>query len=95
MVVDTLEDKFILDVGTQRNSATAVEINLVDVFTTQKVFDLDASAVLGDCDVNGEMSVNQSHFVLVAIGDAGNHVGDQRFDGGDRARLLVEAEPHS
>jgi hypothetical protein len=47
--------------------------------------------VLLDVDVNGEVGIDISHFVLVALGDAGDEVADDGFDGAEGGDVLAAA----
>jgi hypothetical protein len=45
--------------------------------------------VLLDVDVDGEVGIDVSHFVLVALGDADDQVFDDGFDGAERRHILA------
>ena len=59
----------------------------------QEVAHLDEGAALGDGAVDGEMSVDGAKFVLVAIGDALDHVLDVGADGAHSGQFFLLAEP--
>lgn len=44
-----------------------------------------------DVDVDGEMGIDVSHFVPVALGDADDEVVDDGFDGAERGDILAAA----
>jgi hypothetical protein len=67
LVVNTIEDEFILEVWVQLDGATWEQINLLYLFTTQEVLDFKTLRVLGDLNINGEMSMYESHLVSVAL----------------------------
>jgi hypothetical protein len=47
--------------------------------------------VLLDVDVDGEVGIDVSHFVLVALGDADDQIFDDGFDGAERCHILAAA----
>lgn len=67
LVVNTFEDDLVLEGFTHLAGASWEHINLVYFFTTQEVLDFNGLGVLGDDGVNGEMSVDKSHFVSVTL----------------------------
>jgi len=62
-LVDTFEDKLVLGLNGDLDSASGLHNNLLDLATTEEVLDLNGLVVLGNDSVNGEMSVNESHLV--------------------------------
>jgi hypothetical protein len=66
-VVEALEDNLVLDIGVVLNSDSGDHVNVLDLFTSEEVLDIDAVTVSGDDAVNGEMSVYGSHFVLETL----------------------------
>jgi hypothetical protein len=64
-----------------------VEDNLL----TQEVTDLNSITFLVDDDVDGEMSVDITHLVLVTLGDTNNHVVNKRADGTNTGDVLTVA----
>ena len=67
LVVDTIEDKFTLDIVRVSDLGGASHNDKLVLLSTEEVLDGDAGAVLGDNDVNGEMSVYKSHLVAEAL----------------------------
>jgi hypothetical protein len=63
-LIDTFEDKFVLDVSAETDSAAGLEDNLLDLATTKEVLELNKGSVLSDVGIDGEMSVDESHLVL-------------------------------
>ena len=63
-LVDTFEDKFVLDVSAEADSAAGLEDNLLDLATTKEVLELNEGSILSDVGIDGEMSVDESHLVL-------------------------------
>lgn len=60
----------------------------------EEVTDVDVLAVWGDDNVDREMSVHKSHFVLEAKGDASHHVLDVGADGAHNGQFLVSQILH-
>jgi hypothetical protein len=83
LVVDTLENELILEVGVELDGNTRKQVDLFDLFTAEEILDFNRSAVLGDDYVNGEMSVNESHFVSVARDNTVDHVADEGLKSGN------------
>ena len=65
--VNAVEDKFALDIGRVGDLGAALHVDDLVLLSTQEVLDSDGGAVLGDDNVDGEMSVDQSHFVAEAL----------------------------
>ena len=61
--VVALEDKLVLSGLGELDSAAVSQVDKVALLSSQEVFDLDLSLVLGDVGVDGEMCMNQSHLV--------------------------------
>lgn len=66
-VVDTVEDKLVLDLLGEGNGGASEHVNVLVLLATQEVLDSERRTVLGDDDVNGEMSVHESHLVAEAL----------------------------
>merc|ERR1712022_58984 len=94
-VIETFEDKFVLDIYVVSDGNTLDHVDVLDVLATKEVLDLNAGAILGDDGVDGEMSIYQPHFVHKALGDTGDHVINVRFERVNSAGLPVAAEPHA
>ena len=60
---------------------------------TKEVTNFDLSTVLVDSDVDGEVSVHETHLVTITTSNTGNHVLNVRTDGSDDSNILVETEP--
>ena len=71
-VVDAVEDELTLDVGAELHGGAALHDDVLVLLAAQEVLDGDAGAVLGDHDVDGEMSVHESHLVAVALNSRSN-----------------------
>lgn len=71
----------------------AKHLDLADNLLTEEVADLEALALVGRVDVDGEMSVDELHLELVALGDSDDHVLDVGHDGANAGSVLGEAEP--
>ena len=94
MVVNTIEDKFILDVLREIDGAALVELDQVRFLTTQEVLDFNLLLILGDDGSDGEMCMNKSHLVAETLSDSNDHVANVGFDGGDGTSLSVTSIPH-
>ena len=94
LVVDALEDELILEVGIELHGDTGKHLDFLDLLTTEEVLDFDGPAVLGNDDIDGEVSVDESHFVSVAGDNTVDHVADEGLESGNRAALLGATEPH-
>merc|ERR1712166_340057 len=91
-VIDTVENELSLDIVTVSDLGASLHCDKLVLLSTEEVLNSDAGTVLGDDDVDGEMSVYQSHFVAEALSDTDDHVADEGLKGVDSARLLVPAE---
>lgn len=65
--INTFEDQLVLKVGVHLNSGAWEHLNALDLLTTEEVLDLNSLTVLGDDDVNGEMSMYESHLISVTL----------------------------
>jgi len=66
-VVDSVEDDLTLDFVGVADDGAAHHLDDLVLLATKEVLDGDLGSVLGDNDVDGEMSVNESHFVAEAL----------------------------
>ena len=66
-VIDTIEDELSLDIVTDSDLGASLHLNELVLLCAEEVLNSDAGTVLGDDDVDGEMSVYQSHFVAEAL----------------------------
>jgi hypothetical protein len=66
-VVDTLDDELVLDILGKSDSAAWLEVDGVALFSSEEVLDLNLFLVLGDDGVDGEMCMDHSHLVSVAL----------------------------
>ena len=66
-VVDTFEDELTLDIVGELDDGASEHVDVLVLLATHEVLDGNRGAVLGDDDVDGEMSVNKSHFVAEAL----------------------------
>ena len=65
--VSTIEDKLTLDISRYGNLGVASALDEFVLLTTKEVLDGDVLAILGDDNVDGEMSVYKSHLVAEAL----------------------------
>jgi hypothetical protein len=70
-----------------------VHSNATNEFFAQEVADFDQGASFRNGAVDGEVSVDGAHLVLVAVGDALDQVLDVRADGANGGKLLLLAKP--
>ena len=90
----TLEDDLVL-LGIGLDDSHSLEhVDVTHSLLTEEVTNLDLLSVLVDGDVDGEVSVHESHLVAVTTGNSGDHVADVGADGADHSDVLVETEPH-
>ena len=68
-------------------------VNVTNSLFTKEVTDFDLGTVLVDGDVDGEVSVHETHLVTITTSNTGNHVLNVRTDGSDDSNILVETEP--
>ena len=67
--------------------------NAPNELLAQEVTNLHKGSSLGDGAVDGEMGIDRTKFVLVAVGDALDHVLDVGADGAHCGQLFLLAEP--
>ena len=67
LVVDTVEDDLTLDVGGEFAGGATSHLDDLVLLATQEVLHDKLVTGLGADDVDGEMSVDQSHFVAEAL----------------------------
>jgi len=66
-VVGAVEDKLTLDVGGEGDLSVSETGDDLVLLATKEVLDSDGGAILGDDNIDGEMSVYKSHFVAEAL----------------------------
>ena len=65
--INTFEDELVLKIGVELDSGASEQLNALDLFTTEEVLDLNSFSILGDANVNGEMSMYESHLISVTL----------------------------
>jgi hypothetical protein len=65
--IDAFEDDLVLKLWAHFAEAAGEHVNLEVLLATEEVLDFDALAVLGNNNVNGEVSVYESHLVSVTL----------------------------
>ena len=65
--VDSVKDELTLLVFALDNLAARGHVDKLVLLATKEVLHSDAGSVLGDGDVDGEMGVDQSHLVAIAL----------------------------
>ena len=88
------EDDLILDLGGAVDLDPREHLDDALELLAKEVVDVDLLLVIGNEAVDGEVSIDKAHLVLVALGDAGDHVLDVSGDGADRGDGLAGSEPH-
>lgn len=68
-LVVALEDELVLDIGlfVELHGHTGQHLHELVLLATEEVLDFDLGAVLGDGNVDGEVSVHKFHSVAVAL----------------------------
>jgi len=94
-VVGAVEDELTLDVSGESDLGVGEASDDLVLLATKEVLDSDGGAILGDNNIDGEMSVNQSHLVSETLGGTSDHVLDEGLEGVDSTGLLVSTEPDS
>jgi hypothetical protein len=91
----TRQLQLILLILARLNLNTRLHNNLADNLLANEVSDLNlieaSLGVLADIDVDWEMGVHVAHLVLEALGDADDHVVDQRADCAEGSHILAGA----
>ena len=67
LVVNTLEDDLVLKVRVESSGGAWEQVKLLGLLSAQEVLDFNGLSILGDDNINGEMSVNESHSVSVRL----------------------------
>ena len=65
--VDSIKDELTLLFFALNDLAACGHVDKLVLLTTKEILDSDAGSVLGDGDVDGEMSVDQSHLEAEAL----------------------------
>lgn len=68
--INALEDDLVLQVRVHLAGGSSEALDLLDLSATQEVLDFDGLAVLRNGDIDGEVSVYESHAVSVALNQA-------------------------
>ena len=66
-VVNAFEDQFVLEVSSELDDDAREHLDFLVLLATQEVLDRDRRSVLGDDNVDGEVSVHQPHSVAEAL----------------------------
>jgi len=93
--VVTGQDDLILLVLGDNDLDTLQHGDLEENLLTNKVTDLNRLLIISNNDVDGEMGIDETHLVLVTLGDTNDHVVDQRADGAEASNVLALAVPDS
>ena len=66
-IINAFEDQFILDLSSELDDDTWEHLDFFVFLTAQEVLDRDRRSILGDHNVDGEVSVHQPHSVAEAL----------------------------
>jgi len=88
------EDDLILDLLRAVDLDTREHLDNTDELLTKEVVDADLGLVITDTTVDGEVSIDETHLVLVALSDTDDHVLDVTGDSADAGNSLTSSEPH-
>ena len=92
--VVTLQDELILDGLVLGDGDALQHLHDSHPLLAQEVSDLDRLSRVLDGDVDGEVSVNETHGVPESSGDAEEHVVDVRDDSSRSREPLARSVPH-
>jgi hypothetical protein len=67
LVINSFENDFVLEFWAHFADAAWEHFNLVDLLSTQEVLNFNTLAVFRDRNVDGEVSVHQSHLISVTL----------------------------
>ena len=88
------EDDLILDLLRALDLDAGEHLDDTLELLTEEVVDVDLLLIIRNEAVDGEVSIDKAHLVLVALGDAGDHVLDVGGDSADRRDGLAGGKPH-
>ena len=86
------DDDLILDAGALDLAAVS-HLDVTDTLLAEEVVDGEDGVVLDGVARDREVSVDEAHLVLEALGDTGDHVSDVGQDGLDASALLTVRHP--
>ena len=88
------EVDLILDLLVTLDSDAREHLDGARTLLTEEVVDGDHLLVIGNEAVDGEVSIDETHAVLVALGDTDDHVLDVTGDRTDAGHVLAGRKPH-
>ena len=91
--VIAFEYELILLCGRVDTTDPLLHFNSSDILFPQKVTDFDHRIVLTGGHINGEVSVDCPHLILISFGDPHYHVLDVRTNGPNCSQLFTISEP--
>ena len=91
-VVSLKDDLILLSLGLGDRHAF-LHMDVAHTLLTKEVTDLHLGTVLVDGNVDGEVSVHETHLVAVSVSHTGDHVADVRANRSDHRDVLVQSEP--
>lgn len=86
------DDDLVLDAGALDLAAVS-HLDVADTLLAEEVVDGEDGVVLDGVARDREVSVDEAHLVLEALGDTGDHVSDVGQDGLDASTLLTVRHP--
>ena len=86
------DDDLILDAGALDLAAVS-HLDVADTLLAEEVVDGEDGVVLDGVARDREVSIDEAHLVLEALGDTGDHVSDVGQDGLDASTLLTVRHP--
>ena len=91
-VVSLKDDLILLGLGLGDRHAF-LHVDVAHTLLAKEVTDLHLGTVLVDGNVDGEVSVHETHLVAVSVSHTGDHVADVRANRSDHRNVLVQSEP--
>ena len=91
--VIAFQNKFVLERGRVDAVDARFHAHFADNLFTQKVSDFDHILFIVHGDVDGEVSVDGTHSVLVTLGHTFDHVFDVSANSAHQSQLLLGSEP--
>ena len=67
LIIAAFEDDLVLESWATLDGNAVEHLNFVNLSTTEEIFEFDTLGVLSDDEVDGEMSVDESHPIAVAL----------------------------
>ena len=88
------ENDLILDLLRAVDGDTREHLDNTNELLTKEVVDADLGLVVADTTVDGEVSVDETHLVLVALGNTDDHVLQMTSNSTNAGNGLASSKPH-